>query len=88
MLANVMLRCWCNSRGKGKATRFTHLVGQGVSTEVLQRKLEFSVLIFAADDDLNRDGHVRGRCRGGGSHRQLILGGAGEWRSSKNWRKE
>lgn len=56
---------------KARLSRPTYLVRQRVGTEISQRKLELSVLIFAAYDDLDSDGHVWRRCHGVGGHCQL-----------------
>ena len=58
---------------EGKAAKITYLVWQRVGTQVPQRKLELPILIFAADDDLDGDRHVWGRCRGVGSHGQRCV---------------
>ena len=42
----------------GKVAGFTHLVGQRVGTKIPQRKLELSILILTADDDLDGDRRV------------------------------
>lgn len=55
---------------KARLPRLTHLVRQRIGTKIPQGKLELSILILAADDDLDSDRHVGRRCRRVGSHGQ------------------
>lgn len=56
---------------EGEADGVMYLLGQRIGTKIPQRKLELSIFILAAYDDLDSDRHVWRRCRGVGSHCQL-----------------